>query len=329
MFKHGFVLGKFMPPHKGHIYLCEFARRQCEELTIMVGSLPDEPIPGEMRFKWMQQLFAQYENVEVVWCNDELPQAPRDADDVEFWDAWFDAISLHAPRRYDAVFASEAYGLPLAQMLGARFIPCDLKREIVQTSGTKCRAQVEREWNNLPDIVKPYFQKRVTLFGPESTGKTTTGLELMKFFNTTLMPEYGRIYTEFFGPELELGDLRTIADAHLASLTAAAPTCGHIIIEDTDPVMTAVWSDMLFGQRDEWFDSFSAYPDLYLLFDVDIPWVDDGTRYFKNDVDRRHFFDLCEQELKRRGVPYRIIRGRGYERYRAARDAINEAIYDA
>lgn len=43
------VLGKFMPPHAGHVYLCEFARRWVDELTIVVGSTAAEPIPGAQR----------------------------------------------------------------------------------------------------------------------------------------------------------------------------------------------------------------------------------------------------------------------------------------
>ncbi len=327
MFKHGFVLGKFMPPHKGHVFLCEFARRQCEELTILVGSLPNEPIPGELRFEWMKQLFP---TCNVVWCNEVLPQEPRYINDEEFWDTWSDAIYRYTGRTsFDAVFASESYGIPLSICLEATFIPCDVKRETVRTSGTKVRENPESQWKNLPDIVKPYFQKRVTLFGPESTGKTTVGQGLARMLNTLMVPEYGRLYTEAFGPELEQDELRLIADAHLASLAAARPNAGLLIIEDTDPVMTAVWSDMLFGKRDPWFDEFHEYSDLYLLFDVDIPWVDDGTRYFKNDDDRRKFFHLCETELRKRGVSYRVIRGQGDDRLWAARDAIFEVLYEA
>ena len=36
--KRGFVLGKFMPPHAGHVYLCDFGRAYVEELTILVCS---------------------------------------------------------------------------------------------------------------------------------------------------------------------------------------------------------------------------------------------------------------------------------------------------
>ena len=49
----GFVLGKFMPPHQGHVLLCDFARAYCETLTILVCSLESEPIPGRLRHAWM------------------------------------------------------------------------------------------------------------------------------------------------------------------------------------------------------------------------------------------------------------------------------------
>lgn len=315
-----------MPPHKGHVYLCEFARQQCAHLTIMVGSLPNEPIPGMLRYQWMKLLFP---TCNVVWCNEVLPQEPLDDDDAVFWTLWKDAIERYTGhRQIDAIFASESYGANLADLFDASFIPCDLKREAVPTSGTKCRACPDEQWGNLPDIVKPYFQRRVTMFGPESTGKTTIGQELASVFNTIMVPEYGRIYTEFFGPDLEQEELMLIAEAHLGSVSAARPNAGPIIIEDTDPVMTAVWSDMLFGKRDPWFDDYKDYPDLYLLFDVDIPWVDDGTRYFKNHDDRRRFFHLCETELRRRGAPYRVIQGKGLDRVQSAQDAILEALYD-
>ena len=55
--KRGFVLGKFMPPHAGHVYLCDFGRAYVDELTILVCSLPDDPIPGELRLQWMREMF--------------------------------------------------------------------------------------------------------------------------------------------------------------------------------------------------------------------------------------------------------------------------------
>ena len=69
----GFVLGKFMPPHKGHVFLCEFARQYCEHLTILVASLPDEPIPGRLRYEWMKRMFDDGgQTCSVVWTDEVL-----------------------------------------------------------------------------------------------------------------------------------------------------------------------------------------------------------------------------------------------------------------
>ena len=38
-------------------------------------------------------------------------------------------------------------------------------------------------------------------------------------------------------------------------------------------------------------DAFQDTADLYLLLDIDVPWVDDGTRFFGDEDRRRLFFD--------------------------------------
>ena len=49
--------------------------------------------------------------------------------------------------------------------------------------------------------------------------------------------------------------------------------------------------------------------DLYLLTDIDIPWEDDGTRYFPDAADRRRFMAACEQVLDEAGVRFVRICG--------------------
>jgi len=89
--------------------------------------------------------------------------------------------------------------------------------------------------------------------------------------------------------------------------------------------MTAVWADMLFGRRDPWFAQWNDTADLYLLFDIDLPWEDDGTRMFGSEADRRRFFELSRSELERRGVPWRLISGEGDARWMAVLAAIDSA----
>ena len=57
--KRGFILGKFMPPHAGHVTLIDAAQAMVDELTILLCSLPGDPIPGEERLEWMRRLFPE------------------------------------------------------------------------------------------------------------------------------------------------------------------------------------------------------------------------------------------------------------------------------
>jgi nicotinamide riboside kinase len=62
--------------------------------------------------------------------------------------------------------------------------------------------------------------------------------------------------------------------------------------------------------------------DLYLLLQPDLPWVDDGTRFFNQESDRHRFAAIVEQVLVDAGVPFVRIAGQGPERLAAARAAM-------
>lgn len=49
------------------------------------------------------------------------------------------------------------------------------------------------------------------------------------------------------------------------------------------------------------FENFTK-ADLYLLTDIDIPWEDDGGRYYPDPADRRRFMAACEQVLEEVGA---------------------------
>ncbi len=75
-------------------------------------------------------------------------------------------------------------------------------------------------------------------------------------------------------------------------------------------------------QRAPYFGEFDGYADLYLLLDIDLPFVDDGLRVYAQASDRKRFFDLCEKELQQRAVRFALIKGRGDARFAAAKAAI-------
>ncbi len=164
----------------------------------------------------------------------------------------------------------------------------------------------------------------VCLHGPESTGKSTLAPRLARHFDTECIAEFGRTYCERYGTDLSMADLVMIGHAHDLKIRAALAKAAPPLILDTDPLMTAVWADMMFGRRDPWFATWTNTADLYLLFDIDLPWVEDGTRMFGSARDRRRFFDLSRAILEERGVPWALVSGEGSVRYLNALRAIEQ-----
>ena len=165
--------------------------------------------------------------------------------------------------------------------------------------------------------------KRVCLFGPESTGKTTLGRALALHYGAELIPEYGRTYAEAHGQGFTARDAMKIVEGHLAGVALAMRSGAPVVIEDTDPVLTAIWCDVLLGARDPWFDQFSDTADLYLLTGIDVPFEPDAIRFFPDEAARRDFHDRCRRELERRGLPYVEVTGSKLQRLSTAIEAID------
>ena len=317
--KRGFVLGKFMPPHAGHMLLCETAARLVDELTILVGWLPDDPIPGPLRLKWMQELFPQ---ARVVGHGEVVPQTPEESPD--FWPIWRDIVRSAHPAPIDMVFAGEGYGAELARQVGGTFVPAATRgaRDAVGgLSGTAVRADPWSHWPLLPSPVRSYYTRTVCLHGPESVGKTVLAARLASHFGTVVAEEYGRTHCETHGLDIGEKDLLTIGRVQTALIEAAKPWSNGRLIADTDALMTAAWCEMLLGRVPaELMEQPKA--DLYLLLDADVPWMDDGTRFFGEDDSRARFLAISERMLEEAGVPYVRIGGGWEERFARAVAAV-------
>lgn len=150
--------------------------------------------------------------------------------------------------------------------------------------------------------------KRICFHGAESTGKSVLAEKLAAELGLPWVPEYGREYAETFGTEFAMADLLAIAQGHEQRVQALETGGAPLAILDTDPLMTAAWAEMLFGTVP---DELLAYPkaDLYLLFEADVPWVEDGTRFFGSPADRARFAALAEAMLVRAGVPFQRVGG--------------------
>ena len=166
--------------------------------------------------------------------------------------------------------------------------------------------------------------KRICLHGPESTGKSTLATRLAAHFGCEVVPEYGRAYCEEHGTDIDMAALVHIAQTQDAMNHAAAARNETRVLFDTDPLVTAVWAQMMFGTRDPYFARFKATADLYLLLNIDLPFVDDGLRVYSAADERQRFFDHCKAELEERGVKWAMVSGEGDARFQSALRHISE-----
>jgi HTH-type transcriptional regulator, transcriptional repressor of NAD biosynthesis genes len=300
---HGLVFGRFMPPHAGHVLLCETARRLVNRLTILVCRQPDDPIPGPLRLEWMQALFP---DCRVIGHDAAAPSR----------------VVVHAvhPEPIDRLFAGNAAARSLAEAVGAEFVLVGPRADNGISAGA-IRADPWGRWADLPAPVRPHFARTICLHGPESTGKSTLAAPLAAHFGTTWVPEYGRIHCELFGFDLDAAGLTMIADVQRAMIAAALPQCNRRLIADTDALTTAAWSLMILGEVP---DTIPLVPgaDLYLLTGIDVPWEDDGTRYYPDDARRRQFMAACRAVLEKAGAAWVDLAGPYEHRLAAAIAAI-------
>lgn len=302
--QRGFLLGKFMPPHAGHLFLCEVARARVDQLTVLLCSHDAEPIPGDLRAEWMADSLRGLD-VRLRHMHRDIPQEPTDHPD--FWAIWKAAIAEYHPEPIDWVFGSETYVQPLAETLGAKAFVVDLQRRAVPVSATLIRTDPAAHWPHVPPAVRPYFQRRITLLGPESAGKSTLAENLANLFGGALIPEYGRDYDALFrgGQGWSPADFMAIAQGHLALAGPIARNAGQVLIEDTDPLQTLVWAEYLLGDAPPDLVALverMRLPNLYLLLGPQVEWRDDGTRHSGDPQVRGWFRDRLAHWLDRLGA---------------------------
>lgn len=288
-----------------------------DELTVMVCTQEREPMPGGLRAAWMRDLLP---GVNVVHHGRDMPQTPDEHPD--FWQIWRRDIREAHPDPIDFVFGSEPDLARLAGELGACPVPVDLGRRAFPISSGEIRDDPAGNWRHIPGPVRPWYQKRVVVFGAESVGKSSLADRLAASHDGPVVAEYGRIYEGTRGDSpWNAPELIELARRHEAHRAAIAPWGGPVLIEDTDPLLTAVWAQMLLGER---VPELEARPmgDLYLLLDADVPFVQDGIRYFADGGGRRRFQALCEVMLKRIGARFERIAGGWDQRDRQALAAV-------
>ena len=321
MSRRGLIVGKFYPPHRGHNYLIDTARAQVDALWVMVCRLPGETPDADLRAEWLREI---HPDVNVLVVDDML-----DPDDSRAW-AEFSVQSLgFAP---NAVFTSEEYGDRFARCLGCEHVQVDRARTTVPICATRVRENPLACWEFLEPPVRAYYAKRVCLIGAESTGKTTLAQRLAERFQTVWVPEHGREASERMLQELgeyrwRSDDFAEIARIQCERENEAARRANKVLICDTDAFATSIWHLRYTGERSDVVERIAAchrMPDLYLLSNVDTPFVQDGTRDGEEIREWMHAAFL--KELESKGRPFRLLTGGWDDRFSQASASIQQLV---
>jgi nicotinamide riboside kinase len=141
----------------------------------------------------------------------------------------------------------------------------------------------------------------VTVTGPESTGKTTLAARLAGQFDTAWSAEASRRYLERrlaagVAPRDALGPAHVgpiaVAQVDLEEAAAheAAAKGRPLVVRDTDLVSTVVYARHYYGACPAWIERAARLrrAALYLLCDVDVPWIPDAARDRPHDREALH-----------------------------------------
>ena len=307
----GLVVGKFYPPHRGHLNLIEVAAAACRQVTVLVMAARAETVPLAGRVAWLRAACRGLAAVTVVGVPCDVPV---DFASETVWAAQVAvmAAALEGNRLPwpDAVFSSESYGDDLAARLGAQHVCVDPGRVTVPVSASQIRAGLAGSWDQLIGRAQAGLAARVVVLGAESSGTTTIAELLAAHYRqrggawarTLCVPEAGRGYTvtkwqqaraaavAVGQPEPPLqelvwthADFDAIAEEQTRSEEAAAMAGSPLVVCDTDAFTTSVWERRYLGAAargmQPWATSKLPRHEVYLVTSHQgVPWHDDGLR---------------------------------------------------
>lgn len=278
-YNRGLIIGKFYPFHNGHKYLIETGLANSESLTIILCQTERYQIPPEIRAGWITDTFPEID-VRILNHSSSL-----DSDSTAISETWAKLTVKFLGFAPDVVFSSESYGEPYARFMGSDHVLVDLARKKFPISATRIRSDLSKNWNFLPESTKRYFTQKVVILGAESTGTTTLAQDLASHYRTVWAPEYGRLYYEGKMFAKNPATWTTDEFIHIARSQnnledELVKEANRLLICDTDAFATTLWHERYLGRESSDLDKTvkKEKPLLYILTDIDIPFVQDGTR---------------------------------------------------
>jgi len=320
-----FVFGKFLPFHKGHEAMINFALSKCDFLTVLVCCSDKESVPDTFRKAWIENTFENRKNIEIRTFNyleSELPNTSETAESVS--KIWADIFKKQFPD-YSLLITSEEYGNFVAVFMNIQHIAFDISKKLFPVSATAVRNDVFTNWEYLPDSVKPDLSVKIVILGTECTGKTTLTEKLAKYFNSSFVLEAGRDIIANSN-SFTFDDLHLVATEHAKRIDKIILADNALVIIDTDIHTTKSYSRFTFEKELKISTNIynSNKANLYLYLNNDVEYLQDGTRL--SEVER-NLLDLSHRQiLTDHNIDIIEIKGDWDKRFEKAVEEINKLI---
>lgn len=168
----------------------------------------------------------------------------------------------------------------------------------------------------------------ICLIGPECTGKTTLAQALAQQLDGLWVPEYLRSFCSAHGrtplPQEQAHIMDTQYQQEEATRKLANAQGKRWVFCDTAPLLTAIYSDFIFGDQSLLAQARALHARyrLTLLLESDIDWQADGLQRDGNHV-RAPIQAMLETELARVGGAVVRVGGTGAARRVAALQAVS------
>lgn len=162
----------------------------------------------------------------------------------------------------------------------------------------------------------------ITITGPESTGKSTLAEQLGAHFRASVVADVSRAYIAALQRPYTAEDVLKIAEQIIAAEDSALASEAEMVFTDNDLINIKIWLRYYGWDVPDWLQQQIARrkSELYLLCNIDLPWVLDPQR--NNEHDRLHLYNSFKQELESMRVNYKVIDGTSQARLQSAVTAI-------
>ncbi|MFS0777811.1 multifunctional transcriptional regulator/nicotinamide-nucleotide adenylyltransferase/ribosylnicotinamide kinase NadR [Neobacillus sp. 3P2-tot-E-2] len=335
----GFIGGKFLPLHLGHVYAIVHASTIVDELYVVLShsELRDRElcqdtkmnyIPVQIRLRWLSQLTKDMPHVKAISIEDH-----QDNDNYD-WAEGAQLIKREIGKPIDLVFSSEVQYNDIFEELypNAKHKLIDPMRSQVTISATTIRTEgVYKHWEFIPDFVRPYFVKKIVMVGTESCGKSSLTRNLAKIYNTTYVEEYGRTLCEELGGcdgIMVKEDYQRIAYGHKMEEFKAIGKANKLVFIDTEVIVTQFYSNLYNNEHQLVLDEIAKIQDydLWLFLEPDVKWVDDGLRVHGEEKVRDQNNENLKTLLNKHDVDYKILSGSYEIRLKGAMEHIDKLL---